>query len=97
MALYPKLILDALEKVRYPGNGKNLVTQAGVGLACYKTTTQKAEAAAVFAKWLTESDRNLAFVAETGYMPIKKDAFDKIKAYEFKDEGYESKISVFFN
>lgn len=25
MALYPKLILDALEKVRYPGNGKNLV------------------------------------------------------------------------
>jgi ATP-binding protein involved in chromosome partitioning len=25
MALYPKLILDALSKVRYPGNGKNLV------------------------------------------------------------------------
>jgi len=25
MTLYPKLILDALEKVRYPGNGKNLV------------------------------------------------------------------------
>lgn len=25
MALYPKLITDALEKVRYPGNGKNLV------------------------------------------------------------------------
>ena len=24
MALYPKLILDALEKVRYPGNGKTL-------------------------------------------------------------------------
>ena len=23
--LYPKLILDALSKVRYPGNGKNLV------------------------------------------------------------------------
>ena len=25
MALYPKLILEALEKVRYPGSGKNLV------------------------------------------------------------------------
>ncbi|MDO4715342.1 MAG: Mrp/NBP35 family ATP-binding protein [Bacteroidales bacterium] len=25
MALYPKLITDALEKVRYPGNGKNLL------------------------------------------------------------------------
>ncbi len=26
MALYPKLILDALEKVRYPGSGKDLVS-----------------------------------------------------------------------
>ena len=25
MTLYPKLILDALKNVRYPGNGKNLV------------------------------------------------------------------------
>lgn len=25
MAIYPRLILDALEKVRYPGNGKNIV------------------------------------------------------------------------
>ena len=25
MTLYPKLILDALATVRYPGNGKNLV------------------------------------------------------------------------
>lgn len=29
MALYPKLILDALEKVRYPGNGNNIV-EAGM-------------------------------------------------------------------
>lgn len=29
MALYPKLILDALEQVRYPGSGKNLV-EAGM-------------------------------------------------------------------
>ena len=25
MTLYPKLILDALSTVRYPGNGKNIV------------------------------------------------------------------------
>ena len=25
MTLYPKLILDALATVRYPGNGKNIV------------------------------------------------------------------------
>lgn len=29
MQLYPKLITDALEQVRYPGNGKNLI-EAGM-------------------------------------------------------------------
>ena len=29
MTLYPKLILEALEKVRYPGTGRNLV-EAGM-------------------------------------------------------------------
>ena len=29
MAIYPKLIMDALEKVRYPGTGKNIV-EAGM-------------------------------------------------------------------
>ncbi len=71
--------------------GKNAyITQAGVGLCAFKSTPQKAEAAAIFAKWLTESERNLDFAAETGYMPVTKDAFDKIKDYEFKDEGYKN-------
>ena len=26
MAIYPKLIMDALSKVRYPGTGKDLVS-----------------------------------------------------------------------
>ena len=72
------------------GNGVNLVTQAGVGIAGYKSTTQKAEASVVFAKWLTESDRNLDFVAQTGYMPVKKEAFTKISSYEFEDDDYKT-------
>ena len=32
MTLYPKLILDALATVRYPGSGKNLVEADMVGL-----------------------------------------------------------------
>ena len=72
------------------GNGKGLVTQAGVGLCAYKTTSQKAEAAAVFAKWLTESDRNLSFVAQTGYMPVRKDAFTAISEYNFDKADYRS-------
>jgi len=72
-----------------PKNGKAYMTQAGVGLCAYKTTSQKAEAAVIFAEWLTESDRNLAFVTETGYMPVNNGSFEKIKDYTFKNEGYE--------
>ena len=67
-----------------------LVTQAGVGLCAYTTTEQKAEAAAVFARWFTESERNLEFVASTGYMPVNKDSFDKIKEYDFATEAYKN-------
>lgn len=65
-----------------------LVTQAGVGLCALKTTDQKAEAAAVFAKWLTEAERNLEFCVNTGYMPVNRASFDKIGSYQFKSEAY---------
>lgn len=67
-----------------------LVTQAGVGLCAYKTTDQKAEAATVFARWLTDSTRNLDFCVETGYMPVNKASFDQIKDYDFTSESYEN-------
>lgn len=59
-----------------------LMTQAGVGLCAYKTTAQKAEAAALFVRWLTEAERNLDFVAQTGYMPVRSGAFDAILDYD---------------
>ena len=59
-----------------------LMTQAGVGLCAYRTTGQKAEAAALFVRWLTESERNLDFVAQTGYMPVRSGAFDAIAEYD---------------
>lgn len=66
-----------------------LVTQAGVGLCAYKTTEQKAEAAAVFARWLTESERNLDFCVETGYMPVNKASFQEIASYDFPSDAYQ--------
>ncbi len=77
-----------------PNSDKKYITQAGVGLCAYKTTAQKAEAAAIFGKWLTESERNLDFAAETGYMPVSSDAFDKIKDYNFKNESYRALYSA---
>ena len=67
-----------------------LDTQAGVGLCAYKTTDEKMEAAAVFAKWLTESDRNLDFVTSAGYMPVTEEAFDKLPSYRFEQDSYRT-------
>lgn len=67
-----------------------LVTQAGVGLCAYKTTEQKAEAVSVFAHWLTDSERNLDFCVETGYMPVNKASFDRISDYSFKTDAYKN-------
>ena len=67
-----------------------LMTQAGVGIAATRTTEQKAEAAALFVDWLTEAERNLKFVADTGYMPVRRGAFEGIDlaTYEFPEESY---------
>ena len=71
-------------------NGKKpYITQAGVGLCAYKTSSQKAEAAVIFAKWLTEPERNLEFVCQMGYMPVTNGAFDKIDDCRFKTTDYE--------
>ena len=67
-----------------------LMTQAGVGLGAYKTTEQKAEAAALFVRWLTEPERNLDFVTQTGYMPVRTGAFDSIENYDKFPEPAES-------
>lgn len=68
---------------------KPYITQAGIGLCAYKTTSQKAEAAVIFTKWLTEPERNLEFVCQTGYMPVTKGAFEKIDDYDFKTSDYK--------
>ncbi len=75
-------------------NCPKYATQAGVGLCAYKTTEQKAEAASVFAHWLTEGARNLDFVAETGYMPVRNDAYNALESYSFPKESYRELYSA---
>ena len=72
----------------YASGGSPVATQAGVGLCAYKTTSAKAEAASLFAHWLTEAERNLDFVADTGYMPVKNESYDQLDSYEFNDPRY---------
>ena len=77
-----------LQLLPYPqqNSEEGLMTQAGVGLCGYKTTPQKGEAASVFAHWLTESQRNLDFVTETGYMPVCKESYQALEDYEFPNK-----------
>lgn len=70
------------------GTGKEYMPQTGVGIASYKTTEEKARAASVFVRWLTEDKRNLEFVAETGYMPVNSAAFDAIESFNFADDAH---------
>lgn len=65
-------------------------TQAGVGLCAYKSTEQKEEASTVFAKWFTQAERNLDFVAQTGYMPVKVGSFEQMDNYAFKTEALKN-------
>lgn len=72
------------------GEGEQYMPQTGVGLCAWKTTDAKAEAASAFVRWLTEGERNLDFVVETGYMPVHSDAFAAIDSYEFPSQGHAS-------
>jgi len=72
------------------GGELEYIPQSGVGIASFKTTEQKAEAAAEFIRWFTEAKRNLDFVVQTGYMPVCIDAYDEIENYEYPSAAYES-------
>ena len=57
--------------------GDKVAIQRGSGLMVAKSGKAKETAAAVFLKWFTAPDQNMKFVAETGYMPVTDEAFEK--------------------
>ena len=65
----------------------------GGGLFALKNEEErKNQAACIFAAWLTEKEHNLAFVTESGYMPVIDEAFDALFAdiHMVKNEKYHS-------
>ena len=57
-------------------NGTKAAIQRGGGLMVAKSDEQREYAAGVFIKWLTASEQNMSFVANTGYLPVTKQAFE---------------------
>lgn len=91
---YPDNTSEPMNLVVLPlpktGDGTQYMPITGVGMSAFKTDDRKAEAAAEFLRWFTESRRNLDFVVETGYMPVRADAFASIDNYNFPTDGYAS-------
>lgn len=55
------------------------VVQRGGGLFAIKNEDERInEAAAVFAKWITEGQHNLDFVTKAGYLPVTNEAFEQL-------------------
>ncbi|MBQ8802834.1 MAG: extracellular solute-binding protein [Tyzzerella sp.] len=61
--------------------GSAAVVHRGGGLFALKNEDAcKNEAAAIFAKWLTQKENNLNFVTKAGYLPVTNDAFNSLFA-----------------
>ncbi len=67
-----------LKVLPYPSfkNGKKITVQQGAGVIISKSTPEKEYASISFLKWLTEPERNIDFVLQTGYMPVTYEAID---------------------
>lgn len=58
------------------------IVQQGAGMSIVKSTEKEEYASAVFLKWFTETERNIQFSINSGYLPVKKEAndFDMIQS-----------------
>ena len=58
---------------------KHYLLQRGTGLfALHSQEERKNKAAVVFAKWIAQSDNNLAFVTSAGYLPVNVQAMEQL-------------------
>ncbi len=73
---------------------QRLDLQRGGGLGAIKSTPEKEKAAAIFCKWLVSQEKNLSFVTQGGYMPVRQADFTKLETEvvqrQFPHERYAS-------
>lgn len=65
--------------------GEAYAIQQGAGMCVAKSTPAQQEGAALFLKWFTDVEENIAFAMTTGYLPVKETAF--------ASEGFEKALS----
>lgn len=67
-----------LEAPRFEG-GASYAVQQGAGMAVCAADPKEEYASVVFLKWFTETEQNVSFSAESGYLPVKAEANDNAK------------------
>lgn len=78
--------------------GDGYIVQQGASMAVTKSTERREYASVVFLRWLTETDRNMDFALQSGYLPVKKEAnsIASLQAYQEESgsfaEGLEADI-----
>jgi len=73
------VVFDVLPYPVFEG-GESVSFQRGGGFCVTKSEPIREYAAYLFLDWFTEAEQNLVFCANTGYMPVRKNAFDEILA-----------------
>ena len=76
-------------------NGDKLVMQRGAGICTVKSTRQREEACIIFLKWLTDAEKNVEFVTQAGYMPVKKTSFEKTLPQAIKNLSNEKSAELY--
>lgn len=83
--------------------GENDAVQQGAGMVVTKSDKRHEYASVEFLKWFTQSENNLAFCGDSGYLPVRKDANSKevldqvIKDQNLtiSDKCYDSMVCIF--
>lgn len=70
--------------LHYPNfaQGDHLVIQQGAGMCIAKSTPERQAAAALFLKWFTSGENNMNFAMYSGYLPVKRDFYEKDRFQE---------------
>lgn len=111
-AYYPDKVTRS-DETEYPIENKLLpipnfegtqsyAVQQGAGMSVVKSDEKTEYAGTVFLKWFAESERNIAFAAGSGYLPVKKAAnsqaeLDKViadKGLKIEDTMYDTLVAA---
>ncbi len=86
---YPNGMVEQVEYsiLPYPTfeGGSRTALQRGGGLMVARSGEEKEYAACEFIKWLSAPEQNMRFVAETGYLPVTRQAFEEDMAWHIEE------------